>query len=405
MKKLLIAILMGCVSVADAAFVPLAVQGAAGTSGWAIDLSTGVKANQGTAGTSFWGVDLSTGVQVRPGTAFLGVDHSTGVQVNTGTRNLGIDLSTGVAQGIAGTSGWKVDFSTGVQVRPSTAFLGVDFSTGVQVNTSARNLGIDLSTGVAQGKAGTSFWGIDLSTGVGQGKAGTSFWGIDLSTGVGQGKAGTSFWGIDLSTGVGQGKAGTSGWKIDATTGIYVVGGAANNAAITGNPLAPGVDVASSTIPTGTSDGTIKYLMGDSSGRIATTGMPYSVTFSTYLITIASSVYGPAGQQPILVSSAGANLYTYLCGCIFTNTTATAANLTLSSPVGAATNSKSYAVGTAEQHTMNIGAGVSNTPVVIWPGCQQPFFRSALNSTISIIHSVNTGSLAINAFCQYYNAQ
>lgn len=220
------------------------------------------------------------------------------------------------------------------------------------------------------------------------------------STIVNQGYPGTVDWPMRLSTTT------VPSATINTGTGVYTVGGAANGATITGNPLAPGVDVASSSIPSGVANGKIAYQMGDSFGRVAVTGMPYGVIFSTYMVQISSSLYGIQNQKDaVLVSSAGANLYTYLCGCVFTNTTATNGKVILASPVNAVSNSTSYAVGTAESHYMTIGIPANYVPTGIWPGCSQPFFRSALNTSISIIQTVATSVQNVDVYCNYFVGQ
>lgn len=217
---------------------------------------------------------------------------------------------------------------------------------------------------------------------------------------------------VQLQTGanvigaVTQGAAGTSFWGVDRTTGDYVVGGAAENAATTGNPLLDGVKVTSSTIPTGAANANSKALMGDAYGRVAVTGMPFDVIFSTYMIHISSAIYGVTNQNDaVLVSSPGSGLRTYLCGCEFGNTTATNGKVTLASPVNATTNSSSYAIGTAESHIMTIPIPANYFPSGLWRGCSEPFFRSALNSSISIIQNVAASKQAIDVNCMYFQAQ
>ena len=373
-------------------------QGTGGSNFWGVDLSTGVQARQGAGGPNFWNVDFSTGVAVKTPSVFIGVDHSTGVQVNTGNKFLGVELTTGVPQGKAGTSFWGVDFTTGVLVTGGNVkFLNVDFSTGVQVaGGHSKFLGVDHSTGV-QVNTGTKFLSVELTTGVPQGKAGTSFWGVDFSTGVQVAGGHSKFLGVDHSTGV-QVNTGTKYLSVETTTGVYVVGGVAEGSAATGNPLRTGVEVSSSSIPAGTANGNMQTVMGDTYGRIAVTGMPYGVISSTYGTAVSSAIYGATGANPVLVSSAGANLYTYLCGCVFTNTTATAGKITIASPVNAVT-------ATAQASVLSLGIPASNVPSGIWPGCSEPFFRSALNSSISFIQNIAASVQAVNTYCQYFQAQ
>ncbi len=166
-------------------------QGPAGTSGWKVDASTGLAVTrfsvwpvdvgtgtwpvsivaggtgggtvtQGPAGTVGWFVDLSTGAQ-----ANLAVQASGGAKTNVGYQTGGSSVPVSVLntvtitgsisntaftanQGTAGTSGWKVDFSTGVQVNGTVA---------------ATQSGAWATT-VTQGPAGTSGWKVDATTGI-----------------------------------------------------------------------------------------------------------------------------------------------------------------------------------------------------------------------------------------------
>lgn len=93
----------------------------------------------------------------------------------------------------------------------------------------------------------------------------------------------------------------------------------------------------------------------------------------------------------VLVSSAGSSTYTYLCGCVVTNTSATNTYLTFY-PSGALTSSNSLV----------LGAPANDVPAGIWRGCAAPFFVSAANSSISTVANGSVTSLFLT--CQYYQS-
>ena len=129
---------------------------------------------------------------------------------------------------------------------------------------------------------------------------------------------------------------------------------------------------------------------GTNIGQGLVTGVPFGLVQSTYAIGIAS-ITTPTSAEGVLVSSAGAATYTYLCGCVFTNTTATNGTVFIQSPGGSTTN------------LIAIGVPANDVPAGLWPGCENPFFRSPPNSSIYLYQNVSTtANQAIYARCNYY---
>lgn len=187
---------------------------------------------------------------------------------------------------------------------------------------------------------------------------------------------------------------------VTSTEQVQISGGvggfAASGAAASGNPMQVGVRVTSTTVPTAASDGQEIYQASDNMGRTLVSGMPWGVISSTYSTVMSSNgVLGGnfIGGQ-ILVSSAGASTRTYLCGCTFTNTTATTNEAVIMSPPGL--------IG-AITKTHLIGIPASFVPSGYRHDCGNPFFASAINSNIGIYQSQTAGATAaIHYACSYF---
>lgn len=183
--------------------------------------------------------------------------------------------------------------------------------------------------------------------------------------------------------------AGSTVYVVNVTT---VAGSAAVGSAIAGNPIPFALQVTSATLPTVRASGTAIYGAGSTWGQTFVAGVPEDVKFSTYSTTISSATTGTVGGsgEQVLVSSPPANFYTYLCGCVFTNTTATNGAVHIESPTGTATS------------RMSIGVPANYVPTGVWPGCTNPFYRSAVASNIYIYQSVASSTQAIYMRCSYY---
>lgn len=170
------------------------------------------------------------------------------------------------------------------------------------------------------------------------------------------------------------------------TNGSLGIGGlAASGAAASGNPVESGLRVTSTTIPTAASDGQTIYQASSNIGQALVTGMPGGlVLYTTATLTTNTA-------ETVLISSAGAATYNYLCGCIVTNTSATNASIKLR---------RAGSTTPVEAGNILIGAPANFVPAGIWPGCTDPFMRSLANSNITVTGSASVTSLEVR--CQYY---
>jgi hypothetical protein len=143
--------------------------------------------------------------------------------------------------------------------------------------------------------------------------------------------------------------------------------------------------VSSSTIYGPYNESSTQTVVLDPNGRILTSGMPYGAISSTWSVNVSSGT-----GFLLLVSSATQPKHTYLCGCIFTNSAATATSVTISRTV----ETNALAV--------TIGVPANSIPAGIWPGCSQPFFASAQGGCLYIKASAAAASTSM--YCQYYAA-
>lgn len=183
----------------------------------------------------------------------------------------------------------------------------------------------------------------------------------------------------------------TQAGRVDVSSNVLVAGTAASGAAASGNPVEIGVRVTSSTIPTAASDGQTIYQAATNIGQQLVTGVPFGITLSTYTTNIASATVGTGTTgEMVLISSGGAATYAYLCGCVFTNTTATNGAVVIESPKGNVSN------------RITIGIPANYVPSGIWPGCTNPLFRSLPNADIAIYQTIASTSQSVYGQCRYY---
>lgn len=216
----------------------------------------------------------------------------------------------------------------------------------------------------------------------------------------------SSFGGLFPAAGTAGGYFGANGnlqgASVNASSSVYVFdvsspnvqGLAVSGAIIAGNPVPSGVFVSSSSLPGVQSDGDVIYNAGTNIGQQLVTGVPWGVTFSTYAAWITSATTNTndaaPGAESVLVSSPPASQYTYLCGCVFTNTTATNGAVVIESPYGQTTN------------RMAIGVPANYVPSGTMPGCMNPFFRSAASAKIWIYQTVASSNQNVYMKCNYY---
>lgn len=182
-------------------------------------------------------------------------------------------------------------------------------------------------------------------------------------------------------------------------SGSIAVGGTVTNGTVATsmNPMLAGIRVTSTTIPVAQNDLNINYVGGSNIGQVLVTGMPWGLVLSTYSIFMSSSGMATNGVGgSVLVSSPAANTRTYLCGCTFTNTTATPNEAVFTSPPG-------VVGGIVKTHFIGIPA--SFVPSGYRHDCVNPFFASAIASNIGIYQSQTAGgNAAIHYACTYYQA-
>lgn len=177
---------------------------------------------------------------------------------------------------------------------------------------------------------------------------------------------------------------GTTTVLTGGTAGSLGIGGlAAAGATVSGNPLPQALFVSSTSVPTTRNDTQAAYWTGTNIGQGLVTGVPWG------LITVTTAIITTDTTERVLIASAAANTYTYLCGCVITNTSAINATVTLRRRGPA-----------ADVKNITIGAPANFIPAGIWPGCTNPFFRSEPASNITIQGSASISSLEVR--CQSY---
>lgn len=149
-----------------------------------------------------------------------------------------------------------------------------------------------------------------------------------------------------------------------------------------------GLLTSSTAFQTATNQGQIGQANGSSIGQIMVTGVPYQMVSATTSVNVSSQT----GTEFIIISSASASQYTYLCGCVFNNSSATNSFLTLYQ-----TSSTVSGV-----DFMQIGTPANDIPVGVWPGCTDPFFRSKVGGQITLKANATVSSTAMR--CIYYQA-
>lgn len=150
----------------------------------------------------------------------------------------------------------------------------------------------------------------------------------------------------------------------------------------------PQVAISSSTsFPIALPNNSSGTLMGDPYGRLVTmAGVPTALQLSTTTDAIANTSY------VVLVASPATTLFTHMCGCIITNTAATAASVDI-----IATGNKANGTG-RDYRKVFVPATDSRG---IWPGCDSPFINSNAGGVqISALSSTASASLTFS--CQYF---
>lgn len=270
----------------------------ANTTAWKVDgsavtqpVSGTVTGNQGTAGTSGWKIDFSTGVQVN-GTAT-------------------------VTQGTAGTSAWKIDASTGIKVTGNA--LMVDVGTGtwpVSIVAGAGSGGTSSNYGTTVPSAGTAVGFVGGGNNMQMARVDTSsnvFVTLVQPTVIGA----TVTYNGTQTVSANQGIAGTSAWKVDFSTGVQVVGNVASGSSDSGNSVKIG-GIGRTTYQTAVTDGQRADAQLDSEGKLVV--MPFAVpALSTQGVTAAMT----GTTDIVILSSGGTNINTYVTHLLCTNSHAT----------------------------------------------------------------------------------
>lgn len=139
------------------------------------------------------------------------------------------------------------------------------------------------------------------------------------------------------------------------------------------------------TFPNPQPNGSSTTVMADAYGRITTiAGAPTSVYLST-----APSTSG-AGFM-VLVASPTGTLFTHVCGCMFTNTSATAVQATIY-PSGGVVN---------PNVVLQLVAGDTRG---IWSGCDKPFLNTTAGG-VQVAAKISAAVSSISGYCQYIQNQ
>lgn len=181
------------------------------------------------------------------------------------------------------------------------------------------------------------------------------------------------------------GVIGVGGSYVVTGSSVGVSGTAAVGVAPLGNPVHTGLKVTSTTIPTAQIDGTMISVAGSNIGQLLTTGIPYGLIVSTFNSNISA-----ATTEAILISSPAASTYSYLCGCLFNNSSATNNYVTIFASSSTPTTND----------FMQIGTPANDIPAGLWPGCMNPFFRSKSGGQVTI--RANAAVTSTSMRCVYY---
>lgn len=158
------------------------------------------------------------------------------------------------------------------------------------------------------------------------------------------------------------------------------------------------VAVSSTSVPAAVADGSTRTLEGTNIGQALVTGVPWGIIQSTYSTQITTAnIVGQIGigSESVLVSSPTQGNYTYFCGCTFNNPVSSG-TVILESPFSTV----------ASRFPISLQAAPSS-PQGIWPGCTNPFYRSASNSNTYIFVKNTTPantSMVVDMRCIYYQA-
>lgn len=332
------------------------------------------------------GVNASTiGVVNAPGTtlAVTGSFSASATEASTGTINGTVPpVATLVgAQGVTGNlSSFRVD---------SSSYLYVNVAAGGAAGGTSSNFGSAFPTpGTAAGFTnGTNMQAarVDASSAVfithnGIAQPVTSTYTTVVSTGIPVVNGGSTF--NAIVTGSTVGVVGVGNFNVTGSTigiispaGTYLL--TAEEAVVSSTALS-GVQTQGSSM-------TIRV---DSIGRTITADIPAAVIVSTYSANIA-----PGTTEVILVSSPTAPNRTYLCGCIFMNTSATNTGATIYQ-----TNSN-----IAANPFFPIGIPANYVPSGVRNDCGHPFFWGDPGEQLTIKPSATAASVSMN--CTYFQSQ
>lgn len=348
MKKLL-AFLLFCPALTWASFQPV--------TGSTLTVYAPIGGALNVATTGFAYVPAATAQPVTSTSTYLvnlaTVTYNGIAQPVTSTSTYIVNLATithnGIGQPVTSTSTYIVNNST-VQVTNSTA--GV-VNGGSTLYTYTQNLTSTTFAGVAQPVTSTSTYLVNLAS--------VTF------NGIGMPVTSTSIYVVNNTT-----------VQVTNSTSGIVNGGTA---------FASGGIVSSTTLSLGLTQGATTSAYYTSIGQALMTGIPYHITSSTYSVNVSSNI----NTELVIISSATAPNYIYLCGCVFNNSSATNSFVTLY-------QSSSTVAG---RDAITIGTPANDVPVGIWPGCTNPFFRSLVGGQITIKANAIVTSTTMR--CQYYS--
>lgn len=327
---------------ASAAFIPVtsvtistggvtAAQGPAGTQDWRMTLSTAL-VNQGTPGTNDWRVTMGT-AQVTQANAWNVVSTNTVVSGGVNIVQPGSEVlaTSGTITGALPTG---------------TNNIGTVTGSTMTINNPS---GVSLNVNITGGAAITSNFTSNT----------TAAWNISPFPGQGQVIAGIGPSGLPQA------------FRVDIDSNIYEIQ----------QVLVSSV----TTFPNPQPNGSSTTAMGDPYGRAVTVaGAPTSVWLTT-----APSTSG-AGFM-VLVASPTGTLFTHVCGCMFTNTSATAVQATIY-PSGGVVN---------PNVVLQLVAGDTRG---IWPGCDKPFLNTTAGG-VEISAKISAAVSSISGYCQYIQNQ
>lgn len=291
----------------------------------------GVTAAQGPAGSSYWGIDLSTGVRANQGLA--------------GTNDWRVTFATGnVTQGLPGTNDWRVTFATG---------------------------------NVTQGLPGTNDWTVRMaSTNI----QGTTLTGTSLNVNVtGGATIASNFVNITTTT---PGGAIPAQLQIQGVQSYFGLGGIQRIDLTSATYVTPQLLISSAALPNSGADKSSTTVSGDPHGRmIIVAGVPPTMMLSTSPVTALAGFI-------VLVASPSATTFTHICGCAWTNTSATAVNVTMYPSGGVVSTNLVLPLPAADSRG-------------VWPGCDEPWLNTTVGG-VQVTARVSAAASSVTGYCQFY---